>query len=341
LFPSCLICRSPFPANESLEHLPHGLRLAYDPVRGRLWIICTRCRRWSLTPIEDRWEALEELEKLVKDKARLLSQTDNIALLRAGRLEVVRVGRANRTEEAWWRYGRELRDRRATARKLSTAGTVAAGAMLVGGWAAGGAGILGMWFIWNTPETVTSAARWLRFGSHAWNGRAACPRCGRGFRSLSYRERGAIYLLPANERGELALSRRCPRCGEYQEGGLQLTGPAAERTLRRLLAHQHFQGASERRIQAATRLIEEAGSARDLTRIVVRDGKRLSDVQRTGAIALEIAASESVEQRLLELELAQLEAHWREEEALAEIMDGELTPLPLLESLRRRVVELG
>ena len=37
-------------------------------------------------------------------------------------------------------------------------------------------------------------------------------------------------------------------------------------------------------------------------------------------------------------ELADLEAHWREEEALAEIIDGELTPLPLLESLRRRVI---
>jgi hypothetical protein len=84
-------------------------------------------------------------------------------------------------------------------------------------------------------------------------------------------------------------------------------------------------------------LIEEAGSARDLTRIVVKDGRRLADIQRTGAIALEIAASDAAEQRLLELELAELESHWREEETLAEIIDGELTPLPLLESLRRKV----
>src|SRR5687768_11001895 len=69
LFTSCLICQVPFDPNETLEHLPHGERVAYDPVRGRLWVICTRCRRWSLTPIEERWEALEELEKLVKDRA--------------------------------------------------------------------------------------------------------------------------------------------------------------------------------------------------------------------------------------------------------------------------------
>ena len=88
---------------------------------------------------------------------------------------------------------------------------------------------------------------------------------------------------------------------------------------------------------SATRLIEEAGSARDLSRLVIRDGRRLGDLQRTGAIALEIAANESLEQHLLELELAELEAHWRREEELASIVDGELTPLPLMDALVRRV----
>ncbi|RMH18895.1 MAG: hypothetical protein D6701_05615, partial [Gemmatimonadetes bacterium] len=55
------------------------------------------------------------------------------------------------------------------------------------------------------------------------------------------------------------------------------------------------------------------------------------------AVALEIAAHESLEQRLLRMELAELEAHWRREEELAEIIDGELTPLPPLELLRRRL----
>jgi len=86
-----------------------------------------------------------------------------------------------------------------------------------------------------------------------------------------------------------------------------------------------------------TRLIEEAGSPSDLSRILLKDGKRLGDLGRTGGIALEIAANENSEQRLLELELSELEAHWEQEEELAAIIDGELTPLPLLESLRRRV----
>jgi hypothetical protein len=86
-------------------------------------------------------------------------------------------------------------------------------------------------------------------------------------------------------------------------------------------------------------LIQEAGSTQDLARIVVKDGKRLGELGRTGGIALEIAANESNEQYLLELEVADIEAHWRREEELASIIDGELTPLPMLEQMRRRVSE--
>ena len=338
MFTRCLICQSPFPENETLEHLPVGNRVAFDPVRGRLWAICQACRRWSLAPLEERWEALEELERVARDEARLLSQTDNIALLRSGRLEIVRVGKANLTEEAWWRYGKELTVRKERFQKISLAGTVAAGAVMVGGWASGGMSLLGMWFLWgNAPDAFTNAARWLRFGGTAWSGQGYCGQCGRTFRSLPYRERGSLYLHPSGEGGDTLVSVRCPRCGRYREGGLVLKGVEAERTLRRVFAYQHFSGASERRVRAAARLIEEAGSPRDLTRIVVRDGKRLADVRRTGAIALEISAYETAEQRLLELELAEIESHWRLEEELAEIVDGELTPLPLLESLRKKL----
>lgn len=338
MYTRCLVCSTPFEPNESLERLPRGRRVAFDPGRGRLWAICTTCKRWSLTPIEERWEALEELEKLTRDRAQLLSQTDNIALLRAGPLQIVRVGRANLTEEAWWRYGRELTSRRESYKKLSLAGTLAAGAVAVGGWATGGMTFLGMWFIMgNAPDSLTDAARWLRFGGAAWRGQRSCERCGHAFRSFAYRDRGGLGLFPGSEEGSIELVYRCPRCGHYRDGGLHLEGPEAERTLRRVLAYHHFEGATERRVQSAARLIQEAGSPQDLARIVVKDGRRLGDLQRTGAIALEIAANEAQEQHLLELELAELEAHWRREEELAAIVDGELTPLPFLESLRRKV----
>jgi ribosomal protein S27AE len=339
LFTRCHVCHIPFPLNEELEHFSRGQRLAFDPVRGRLWSVCLHCKRWSLVPMEERWEALEELEKAVTDRGRLLSQTDNIALIRLGSVDVVRVGRANLTEEAWWRYGRELRDRRQTFRKLTVAGSVGAGALVLGGWATGGLGAWAAWLLWdNAPEKLTDAARWLRFGGTAWRGRGECPRCGHVFTKLEYKQRSQLVLFPEEEDGEIGLYHRCPRCGADPDTGLYLVGDEARHTLRRVLAYHHFAGASEHRVRSATRLIQEVGSADRLSKILVKDGKRLGQLQRTGAIALEISANEAVEQRLLELELADLEAHWRREEELAEIVDGELTPLPLLETLRLRVV---
>jgi hypothetical protein len=342
LYTRCLVCATTFQANEQLEHLPHGRRIAFDPGRGRLWTVCPTCRRWSLAPIEDRWEALEELEKLTTDKAKLLSKTDNIALMRAGPLEIVRVGKAELTEEAWWRYGRELTSRKRSFDKLGIAGTIAAGAVVAGGWATGGMTMLGVWLIMgHGSETVRDGARWLRFGSSAWRGEERCESCGFVFRTIPFRERNALGLFPGEEPGKIQVVARCPRCGEYREAGLRLKGQDAERALRRVLAYHHFAGASERRVVAATRLIQEAGSPQDLARIVVKDGRRLGDLQRTGGIALEIAANEASEQHLLELELAELESHWRREEELASIIDGELTPLPLLEQMRRLVPGAG
>ncbi len=91
-------------------------------------------------------------------------------------------------------------------------------------------------------------------------------------------------------------------------------------------------------MRSASRLVQEAGRPGRLARIVAKDGRPIGDLPRTGLIALEIAANEEVEQRWLELEVAELEARWRVEEELASIVDGELTPLPMLETIRRRVL---
>ncbi len=71
MYQRCLVCNTPFPPNEALEHFPLGKRVAFDPGKGRLWAICKECKRWSLAPIEERWEALDELEKLVRDNYKM------------------------------------------------------------------------------------------------------------------------------------------------------------------------------------------------------------------------------------------------------------------------------
>ena len=323
MYRKCLVCSRDFAPNDALEHLDRGRRVAYDPARGRLWMVCRACTRWSLVPMESRWEALEELEKLVTDQGRLLSSTDNVALLRAGPLEIVRVGGAELREEAWWRYGRELRRRRERYRKLSTAGTVAAAATIAGSWATGGMSFVAAWLVWDrAPGLVTGGARLLRFGRTAWRGDGACERCGRAIHRVRYADGGDLVLRSEGE--SVGIQVFCPYCG-VTDGGLLLRRQEANRTLRRVLAYRHFAGASEGRVDNAARLIEAAGGAGRLPSRILKKATPLHDVGRVGQVALEIAVHEEHERRLLSMEIAELEAHWRREEELARIMDGELS----------------
>lgn len=336
MYRKCLVCNHEFAANDALEHLDRGRKIAYDPEKGRLWLICRACSRWSLVPIEARWEALEELEKLVRDRARVLSRTDNVALMRAGPLEMVRVGRARLREEAWWRYGRELRQRRERFRKLSTAGTIGAAAAIAGSWATGGIGFISAWLVWdNAPKVVTGGARWLRFGSTAWRGKGECVRCGRRIGRVRYADRGGLVLKSGDEYPRLTI--RCHACESMRGSGHSIAGQEAGRTLRKVLGYHHFAGASEKRLEHAVGLIEASGGPERLPSRILKRERRLGDVGRVGRVALEIAVHEETEKRLLAMEVAELEAHWRREEELACIMDGELTPVPLLDSFRRRI----
>ena len=103
MYATCLFCNRPLGANESIEHFPVGRRLAFDSAKGRLWVVCPSCERWNLTPLEERWEAIEEAERLYRG-TRLRVATDQIGLarLRDG-TELVRIGEPLRPEFAAWR----------------------------------------------------------------------------------------------------------------------------------------------------------------------------------------------------------------------------------------------
>src|SRR5438270_6600998 len=91
LYTSCLFCHTDLGANHFLPTFPVGRRLAFDPKKGRLWVICTRCGRWNLTPLEERWEAIDECERMFRG-TRLRMSTDNIGMARfRGGFELVRV----------------------------------------------------------------------------------------------------------------------------------------------------------------------------------------------------------------------------------------------------------
>jgi hypothetical protein len=79
VYHTCLFCNRDLGRNEVVEQFPVGRRLAFDAARGRLWVVCAQCRRWNLTPMEERWEAIETCERLYRD-TRTRVATDNIGL---------------------------------------------------------------------------------------------------------------------------------------------------------------------------------------------------------------------------------------------------------------------
>ena len=105
MYTTCLFCNESLGTNDVVELFPVGRRLAFDPEKGRLWVICTSCTRWNLSPIEERWEAIDDCERRFR-ATHLRFSTDNIGLaqLREG-LDLVRIGKALRPEVAAWRYG--------------------------------------------------------------------------------------------------------------------------------------------------------------------------------------------------------------------------------------------
>jgi hypothetical protein len=108
VYTTCLFCHTDLGANHFLPTFPVGRRLAFDPQKGRLWVVCTRCGRWNLSPLEERWEAIDEGERRFRG-TRLRMSTDNIGLAQfRGGFELVRVGPALLPEIASWRYGARL-----------------------------------------------------------------------------------------------------------------------------------------------------------------------------------------------------------------------------------------
>ncbi|HUG39277.1 MAG TPA: hypothetical protein VMM12_02270 [Longimicrobiales bacterium] len=322
MFRHCIFCHGKLPGNESVEHFPVGRRIAYDPHRGRLWAVCPSCTRWNLAPFEDRWEALEELERAHRDRGRVLSSTDNIALIRADDIELVRVGMARLREEAWWRYGQQMLRRRTHYRALRWTETVA----LFGASIATG----GLFYLFG-GNILNNAVRYTRFGTVAWQGEVSCITCGGLLHEISFRASKYLHLTRDNAGTGPALHVQCRRCrAGGRVGEHQLEGIVAEHVLRRVMTYHHFHGATETRVRAATDYIDRVGSPEALARELTRSGLRMDRLfdrdRRTQAVALEIALNEDAERRLMAMELAELETRWRQEEEIAAIADGLLAP---------------
>lgn len=309
---TCLFCHQSIPRNEALEWFPVGRRVAYDAARGRLWAVCPHCARWTLAPIEARWEALEELERLTRDRARLLGSTDSIALLAAADIEVVRIGKATLREESWWRYGREFAARSRLASRLTRHGKVLQAVLTLA--------VAGIpW--WGSGQWWVDRDRRRRFGRHAWPVASRCDRCGMTIDGLRFDDDLRLHMDAAGE--PVGLRYRCAHCRSDGAGaGHRLTGVAADHALRRYLAYRNYSGAPEHDVRSAMELVESYPSTGALVDSLATADLRIDRLTDRGALALEIAVNADVERRLLRMELADLQARWREEERIAAIADS-------------------
>src|SRR6476620_5087073 len=137
MYTTCLFCHSDLGTNEVIESFPIGRGIGFDAAQGRLWVVCRKCERWNLTPLEERWEAIEECERLFV-ATRLRTSTDNIGLARIREgLELVRIGEPQRPEMAAWGYGDQFGRRRRKHLVWTGAGVAAALGIVVVGPATG------------------------------------------------------------------------------------------------------------------------------------------------------------------------------------------------------------
>src|SRR3989454_7324925 len=104
MFSSCVFCNASFDGDGGPSGLGVGRRIAFDEWKGRLWVVCPRCSRWNLTPFDDRLERIEAVARAAR-LGRIAASTQQGALIRWGRYDLVRVGEPPRVGLGARRYG--------------------------------------------------------------------------------------------------------------------------------------------------------------------------------------------------------------------------------------------
>jgi hypothetical protein len=323
VYSTCLFCHASLGANEVIEQFPIGRRLAFDGTHGRLWVVCAKCRRWNLTPLEERWEAIEECERRYRT-ARVRTSTDQIGLARLGEgLELVRIGAPPRAELAAWQYVDVFRRRRQRAIVLAAiGGTVMVGAGVA--WAAiASASVL----IQLSVQTLVNVGR---------GPSVRVPGPGGKRMVLTGPEVSSLQVIPPKAGTELSLWFKRER---FWRESIPTTfeGDHAERALRPILARlNRFSGrASE--IQLAVDQLNQNGDPM----AIGHEGFghkpfRVKSLNAIDRLSLEMSLAERDEQRLLAGELASLTAAWREAEEIAAIADDLFVPESVMAWLRRQ-----
>ena len=327
MYKTCAFCNASLDGDGGPSGLGVGRRLAFDEWKGRLWVVCPKCARWNLTPPDDRLERIEALARVARD-GTLLANTEQVALLRWERYDLIRVGKPPRVELAGWRYGERLRARSRERAKIVVPLTLAAvGLGIAANVAAGGS--LGF-LVWNFSGRADQVYLWM-VGRRPVSlvEPPICERCGT-LLELKAKHVQHARVVPDKHR-DVGVLLSCPSC--HGEAAL-LTGPDAQAVLRQGLAYLNLRRSSRRKADDAARVVDQAGGPDRLIRDVARRELMLRSLRPERQLALEMAVDEQAE-------VEELERQWREAEEIAEIADGTLSADPAVEEHLRRLREQG
>ncbi len=313
-----MFCSRSLGENRVVEDFPVGRRLAFDAKKGRLWVVCRKCERWNLTPLEERWEAIETCERLFTG-TRVRVSTENVGLARHPEgLELVRIGEPLRPEFAAWRYGDQFGRRRKRAILYGVGGGAVVGGLLIGGALTGvlsGAVLTQTGNFWNL---------WM-------NGRTRVKLRTDDGRVIRLKERDlrGTRLRAADDDVGYRLEVRRRRRKEWFEG------EEARRLAGVILPKMNRMGGRKETVQEAVSEIEHHGHPeRFLDAVVKGDQFRdrrgvpgyVNKMPTATKLALEMALHEEQERRALAGELWRLERAWEEAEEIAGIADNLLLP---------------
>jgi hypothetical protein len=344
MYSTCLFCNRDLGRNEALYDFPVGTRLAFDPSKGRLWVVCRACERWNLSPLEERWEAVEQAERHYHDTRRRVA-TEQIGLARlADGTELVRIGEPLRPEFAAWRYGDQFGRRRLRQLLFAGAGVTVVGAGFIGGAVAGASvamfggaiGQLVQSIIHGRADQVVARIRTESAGTV----------------SVRRRHLAETRIVPGSD-APIALELR------FKGGEGHFEGREALRIAGTLLPHINRFGGKRQVVESAVDVIERSGGvegyferlarhAPTATQVPIKKGKRkprqgssgaytsgLFGLQHTDRLALEMALHEEAELRAIRGQLAELEHAWREAEEIAAISDDMFTTAGIRAALDR------
>lgn len=274
MYSACLFCHRRLGTNDSIDRFPVGRRVAFDPSNGRLWVVCAACGRWNLTPLEERWEAIEDCERQFRQtRLRVASERIGLANLPGG-LELIRVGAFRGSELAIWRYGIAFGYRRRRFDRIMRATRVAR-------MIASGAVILPVAaFVGGSMAGHVAAALGLGAVGGALEGGALVV----GARRVAVRVRGSHGIVGVRHRdmcrAELVLAGHDESFAEpsddmtgtepgwtlrvhHAKGSEVIRGAMARRAAAALLAEMNWPGAPKKEVQAATQLLEAVGTPND------------------------------------------------------------------------------